>query len=411
MGGGVVTAGNAHNLFRQQSFNTQIETLLDEITAYNPAMAGEDDAMLWDIPEFTGELGEADGDVAADASAPWKVGRTASVGMISRTFSAGKQQGTRPPVASTGKPPDNNPTKQAWPGNVGPCAVCGLVAAEISCHECRQNTCAFCDFQTHKNMATSHTARVSLRPVAAHGAKPEWSATIALTNKNGKRPQTEPRLQAQAQQNLGRTMSAELMGGGSLDDAILDFFRTDEFSDAVCKAGMDPQGFPSQSEIDMFSDYTALPIMDVQQRPAKMSRTTTRVQRATPKAKAKAKAKPKAATKASRPAAPKARSTPKARPTKARPAPKPAAPAPAAPPIVMEATPRPVDFQFQLDPTAATATGFKAIRLAAVNRFHRKREKQKLNPTVRYKSRKKIADNRPRIKGRFVKTENLVRAS
>ncbi len=408
----MVTAGNAHNLFRQQSFNTQIESLLDEITAYNPAMAGEDDAMLWDIPEFTGELGEVGGDYSANASAPWKVGRTASVGMIGRTYSAGKQQDTRP-LAATGKAPNNDPTKQAWPGSVGPCAVCGLVAAEISCHECRQNTCAFCDFQIHKNMATSHTARVSLRPAAAHGAKPEWSATIALTNKNGKRPQTEPHLQAQTQQHLGRTISAELMGGGSLDDAILDFFRTDEFSDAVCKAGVELQGFPSQSEIDMFSDYTALPLMDFQQRPAKMPRTTTRVQKTTPKAKTKAKVKAavKAAVKAPRPAAPKARSTPKARPTKARPAPKPAAPAPAAPPIVMEATPRPADFEFQLDPTTATATSFKATRLAAVKRFHRKRENQKLNPTVRYKSRKMIADNRPRIKGRFVKTENLVRAS
>ena len=33
---------------------------------------------------------------------------------------------------------------------------------------------------------------------------------------------------------------------------------------------------------------------------------------------------------------------------------------------------------------------------------------QRENPAVRYGSRKKIADNRPRIKGRFVKTDAAV---
>jgi hypothetical protein len=65
----------------------------------------------------------------------------------------------------------------------------------------------------------------------------------------------------------------------------------------------------------------------------------------------------------------------------------------------------------QLDPTVANAAGYRSVRKAALERFHRKREAQKLNPTVRYKSRKKIADNRPRIKGRFVKTDELVRAT
>ena len=377
------TAGNAFNLFRQKSFNSQIETLLDEITAYNPAMAGEDDAMLWDIPEFTGDMGDMEGDVS-DLSAPWKVGRTASVGMITRTLSAGKQQ---PPLD----------TKQAWPANVGPCAVCGLVASEISCHECRQNTCAFCDFQVHKDMAETHTARVSLRPAAG---KPEWSATIALTNKNGKRPQAAAA--PPAAQHVGRTMSAELMGGASLDDAILDFFKTDEFSHAVTKADLEglPQGFPSQSEIDLFnSDF--LPLMEIE-RPAKMARTTTRTRRTTPKA--------KPAPKESRPAAPKVKPV-----TKVRPTPKATRPSStthaAVPGVVMKAAPRPTDFQFRLDPSEATAATFRATRLAALERFHRKREQQLLNPKVRYQSRKKIADHRPRVKGRFVKTESLVRAS
>jgi len=393
-------AGNPHNLFRQKSHNSQIETLLDEISAYNPALAGEDDAMLWDIPEFSGEMGELNGEAAAtvrDGSGPWKIGRNASVGMISRTMSAGNQQ---QPAAqpSVNAPKDGKQSKQAWPGNVGPCAVCGLVAAEISCHECRQNTCAFCDFQVHKNMGVSHTARVSLRPAAAQG-KPEWSATMALTNKNGKRPQ-ESRPQPQMQQHLGRTMSAELMGGASLDDAILDFFKTDEFTDAVTKADLDglPEGFPSANEdVDMFgsSDFTGLPLMDMQ-RPTKMARTSTRVRMVQTKPKVKTEEK------APRP------SVAKARPATAKPA---AAAHPPAPTVALEAKPRPLNFKFQLDPTAATASTFRATRQAALKRFHRKREQQKLNPTVRYKSRKKIADNRPRIKGRFVKTENLVRAT
>ena len=52
----------------------------------------------------------------------------------------------------------------------------------------------------------------------------------------------------------------------------------------------------------------------------------------------------------------------------------------------------------------------RAVRLAALARYRQKKIDRANRPIVRYKSRKNIADNRPRIKGRFVKTEAVVRA-
>jgi len=49
-------------------------------------------------------------------------------------------------------------------------------------------------------------------------------------------------------------------------------------------------------------------------------------------------------------------------------------------------------------------------RKEAYNLYKKKIQKQKANPKIRYKSRKTIADNRPRVKGRFVKTEDIVKA-
>ena len=49
-------------------------------------------------------------------------------------------------------------------------------------------------------------------------------------------------------------------------------------------------------------------------------------------------------------------------------------------------------------------------RKEAYNLYKKKIQKQRANPKIRYKSRKTIADNRPRVKGRFVKTEDKVKA-
>ena len=53
-----------------------------------------------------------------------------------------------------------------------------------------------------------------------------------------------------------------------------------------------------------------------------------------------------------------------------------------------------------------------AARHAALNRFRQKKVDRANRPkNVRYKSRKKIADNRPRVSGRFVKTSEIMRAA
>jgi pseudo-response regulator 9 len=54
---------------------------------------------------------------------------------------------------------------------------------------------------------------------------------------------------------------------------------------------------------------------------------------------------------------------------------------------------------------------WRALRKAALGRWREKKLDQRLNPKVRYRSRKRIADNRPRVKGRFIKTEALVTAN
>ena len=73
--------------------------------------------------------------------------------------------------------------------------------------------------------------------------------------------------------------------------------------------------------------------------------------------------------------------------------------------------PRPEHYTFQLQPTAAKADEFRRARLRSFAAFKAKRLAQKLNPTVRYKSRRKIADARPRVKGRFVKTSEEITAA
>lgn len=65
-------------------------------------------------------------------------------------------------------------------------------------------------------------------------------------------------------------------------------------------------------------------------------------------------------------------------------------------------------FTFIFDPIPDPAK--RAERLAALARYRQKKIDRINNPKIRYKSRKKIADNRPRVKGRFIKTDETVRA-
>ena len=67
-------------------------------------------------------------------------------------------------------------------------------------------------------------------------------------------------------------------------------------------------------------------------------------------------------------------------------------------------------FSFGPDPDSAVAAKKRTIRLVALARYRQKKIDRINNPVIRYKSRKKIADNRPRVMGRFIKTDNTVRA-
>ncbi len=70
----------------------------------------------------------------------------------------------------------------------------------------------------------------------------------------------------------------------------------------------------------------------------------------------------------------------------------------------------PYQFTFGVDPDPKIAAKKRAVRESALSRYRQKKIDRANHPVIRYKSRKKIADNRPRVKGRFIKTDNTVRA-
>ena len=63
---------------------------------------------------------------------------------------------------------------------------------------------------------------------------------------------------------------------------------------------------------------------------------------------------------------------------------------------------------FDPKPTGENVGRFRLNRSLAMDRLRKKRRNQLENPTIRYKSRKNIADYRERIKGRFVKSDEKV---
>ena len=70
----------------------------------------------------------------------------------------------------------------------------------------------------------------------------------------------------------------------------------------------------------------------------------------------------------------------------------------------------PYQYTFGTDPDPRAAAKKLAIRHAALARYRQKKIDRANRPAIRYTSRKKIADNRPRVKGRFIKTDSTVRA-
>ena len=70
----------------------------------------------------------------------------------------------------------------------------------------------------------------------------------------------------------------------------------------------------------------------------------------------------------------------------------------------------PYQYTFGTDPDPRAAAKKLAIRHAALARYRQKKIDRANRPAIRYTSRKKIADSRPRVKGRFIKTDSTVRA-
>jgi hypothetical protein len=340
------------------------------------------------------------------------------------------------------------------------CDVCGLVAAEIQCHQCNQVTCGFCDFQVHKVIPAVHATRVSLRPPSS---KPSMSSA---------------RRAAEAK-NVAE--SARLLHeGASLDETILEFFKTEEFAEVVHRTERQQEGnkapqngsgkgshlgradsigqllgraesigygsgkgqhlgradsigqllgraesigqLLSRAEsiggllgradsIGMINDDSLalmdLPLMDpwptVKTGPAAKKQRRSGGDGVPPRSRGpSAKALSEATRLASRSAGAMAGPRGGVRGGGGG--------AHDSMSDLMERRPRPAHYEFKLCSDPVQAAAWTRARKVAHARFKAKRLAQRLNPKVRYKSRQKIADNRPRVKGRFVKTVSLVTA-
>ena len=343
------------------------------------------------------------------------------------------------------------------------CQVCCLVEAEIRCAECNQTTCAFCDFQAHKVMPVAHMTRVSLRV-------PNANDSIAKRAAQAKTVAESARL---------------LQNGASLDDTILEFFKTEEFKKVVNKAAHHDQDVEStvnalegddsflprsnasaggylgrsgdsssgtflgrsdsigkllgradsigqgllgranstgQTLGDEFLELMDLPLMEPwpkkkrgnqgqpqggsNKRPRAGSTASRKVEKAWSGMDGLNAASAVAASSLAN-KAPRAPAKLKEKAAKEVSAAELRAEAAAA---LMQKRPRPTDYIFQMKSKQPQLAEMTKSRNAAHARFKEKKKAQLDNPKVRYKSRKKIADNRPRVKGRFVKTSELVTA-
>ena len=195
---------------------------------------------------------------------------------------------------------------------------------------------------------------------------------------------------------------SEICGGGTLDAAILTFFKTDEFAEVIAKVEKDLHGVDLSDPMALFGsdDLMDLPLMEdfhtVVPEANQIPRTAGRKVRKPKKVKAPKRGKTDQGQ---------APSAKRRKPAKVEEEPD------AFTQWLSTKTPRPEHYNFQLQPTAAKADEFRRARLRSFAAFKAKRLAQKLNPTVRYKSRRKIADARPRVKGRFVKTSEEITAA
>lgn len=379
----------------------ETERLLDELSSYAPSSDAFSESLMWDAPKGPGKhLGRAEsftfetGGYTIPRQDSYSKRKASELSSFSHDlFNTSRKVSTSAPPAAATQPL---------------CAVCGLVAAEISCHECQQKTCAFCDFQVHKVIPTVHTTRVNLCD-------------------NSSQPPAKRAAGAKSVVESARL----LQEGASLDETILEFFKTSEFQKVVNKTDRgDPapqqlKGTPSfggktnlllqraesigallgradsvGSCVDL-GELMDLPLMEpwpapATQEPVAKNRSVALSTQAGPSAKALSEA---------------ARLAARASANSAKLLAQGAAAQGSAMDKLMEKRPRPANYQFKLRSEPVQNAVWRAARRVAHARFKAKQTAQRLNPKVRYKSRQKIADNRPRVKGRFVKTSKLVTAS
>ena len=323
------------------------------------------------------------------------------------------------------------------------CVVCGLVEAEVRCMECFRDTCAFCDFQAHKCMAVAHNT-MPLRAAKDSIAKREAQAKLAADS------------------------ARHVQSGTSLDDTILKFFKTEEFKKiqekVVSKQGRqradaEQMDFLPRSNISaggyinrcdsigkllgradslgqdslgqgllgrsvstgqtLGEEFLALPDMPAMEIVAKRRRGKPTQWQEPPlkRSRVNSTCGPRAplgeralAMAAQNVASRKPKSTPTSKVTAAAAKLKAAEAAREAAAMLMQKRPRPTDFIFKLETAEPRRSACTQVRREAYQRFKERRQRQRDNPRLRYKSRQKIADSRPRVKGRFVKTSELVTA-
>lgn len=271
------------------------------------------------------------------------------------------------------------PTKRQKVNAKAVCKACTLVPAEVRCPDCDLVLCAFCDFETHREKA--HRNRVMLEPDAEKNPTTKESEALQnLWKLGGACCAPKPAARESSNTVFERTQSHGY--GASLDDTILEFFKTEEFQNVISQVSGDATVTPEAGSClglplygcDTDDDRAALKVAS---RPS--------AKKATPAAQAE-KAQLKKEKKEKKEAMKKEK-------------------------MKMDDYPKaPGNYVFLLGPSKCgeVLLESRATRLAALQRFHAKRIAQRDNPAFRYVSRKKIADNRPRIQGRFVKTEAAV---
>jgi hypothetical protein len=256
------------------------------------------------------------------------------------------------------------PTGQLPPTATRSCEECGLVPADVHCTACVKELCAYCDFQTHP-ATTTVSARHDRRAITQLGAG--WANGAKLKGGKAKGAQTAPK---------------PFVG---LDQTILEFFKTDEFASAASKA--EALGSYTGTSPDALMPL-GLPFLDATEEEALRTEQAVAPPAARPP--------PLAPVGAARPANYAVRSK-----RIGSPRPRPSAP------YVFSLAPSAEGFEMTLQQFAA----WRSAQQVALVRWRKKKIDQRLNPTVRYRSRQKIADGRPRVKGRFIKTAALVTAN